>query len=509
MYALYEAGASLDQIGQRFGVSGQWVGRLFKQERLAIRRRGARAAEYPIEEMYRLYQTGTTLTQIGERFDLNRMRVGELFKEAGLAVRPRGAHSRKNTYPVQEMHEIYQGGTTLEEVAYKYSIAPYRLSALFREHGLAVRPRGTPSATYPVEEMYEVYEQGASLTGVGEHFGVSSQLVRRLFREHGLAVRGRGVLSAEYPVAEMYALYQRGATFREVGEKYGLRAHKVSELFSRAGLARRSASKPELSRAEIQARKREASPRVLEMYELYEHGATLEEIGDDFGITRERVRQLFKQAGLQTRTTSATAALKQAADHQRGEEIVDCFRQVKDAANVAQELDIPKNIVTSVLRERLSPREYRELVAGTTAGTAKRFADAELIGFLIEANAELGGTLTGTAYNVLARDRHTADGRAWPSKQMYAMRFGSWRDALITAQLDANPSSPVAGKGRFGQTQCIEALREAHLRFGKVPTRAEYERYWHGSRDSLPSSSTVRKVCGSWSEALRLAGLVE
>lgn len=37
------------------------------------------------------------------------------------------------------------------------------------------------------------------------------------------------------------------------------------------------------------------------MYALYQDGATLEEVGADYGITRERVRQLFKKAGLQTR----------------------------------------------------------------------------------------------------------------------------------------------------------------------------------------------------------------
>ncbi|MGH2832472.1 MAG: homing endonuclease associated repeat-containing protein, partial [Solirubrobacteraceae bacterium] len=287
-----------------------------------------------------------------------------------------------------------------------------------------------------------------------------------------------------------------------------LSAFTVSELFSRAGLPKRSDSKPALSVAEVEARKREASPRVVEMYELYEHGATLEEIGDDFGITRERVRQLFKAAGLQTRTISATATLKQAADQQRADEIVDCFRQIKDFAAVAQELDMPKNAVSKVVRERLSPREYRELTTVPKASPV-RFTDAELLGFLVEAHGELGGMLTGTAYNVLARNRRTTDGRLWPSKQTYALRFGSWRNALITAQLDANPSSAVAGKGRFGVQQCADALREAHLSLGAIPSRSEYEKHWRGTAGRLPSPSTVIKRCGSWTGALRIAELTD
>jgi len=38
------------------------------------------------------------------------------------------------------------------------------------------------------------------------------------------------------------------------------------------------------------------------MHALYRQGATLEEVGEQYGITRERVRQLFKEAGLATRS---------------------------------------------------------------------------------------------------------------------------------------------------------------------------------------------------------------
>jgi transposase len=460
--------------------------------------------------MYAMYQQGASLREVGERFGLHSPSVARLFREHGLAVRKRGTPPSKHpVVEIYEMYEMYERGATLEEVGYRYSIASPRLSALFREHGLAVRKRGTPPSEHPVAEMYEMYEQGASLRDVGERFGVSSQAVGKLFRKNGFAMRKRGVLSAEHPLAEMYAMYQSGASLREVGETYGLSAFNVSELFSRVGLPKRSDSKPELSADETQARKLHASPRVHEMYELYEHGATLEEIGDDFGITRERVRQLFKAAGLQTRTASATATLKQAADQQRADEIIDCFRQAKDLAAVAHELDIPKNVVTQVLGERLSPREYRELTATAKADPVKRFTDAELLGLLIEAQGELGGTLTGTAYNVLARNRRTADGRLWPTKQVHALRFGSWRNALITAQLDANPSSPMAGKGRFGQQRCADALRELHLSSGRVPSASEYEKYWHGTEGRLPSLSTVRKRCGSWTDALRIAGLID
>jgi DNA-directed RNA polymerase sigma subunit (sigma70/sigma32) len=38
------------------------------------------------------------------------------------------------------------------------------------------------------------------------------------------------------------------------------------------------------------------------MYSLYAQGSTLEEVGKLYGLTRERVRQLFKEADLPTRS---------------------------------------------------------------------------------------------------------------------------------------------------------------------------------------------------------------
>jgi DNA-binding CsgD family transcriptional regulator len=46
------------------------------------------------------------------------------------------------------------------------------------------------------------------------------------------------------------------------------------------------------------------------MYQAYLEGATLEQAGRDFGLTRERVRQLFKGAGLPTRSVAAAQRLR-------------------------------------------------------------------------------------------------------------------------------------------------------------------------------------------------------
>lgn len=123
-------------------------------------------------------------------------------------------------------------------------------------------------------------------------------------------------------VKEMYALYQQGATLEEVGEQYGISGSRVSQHFKAAGLNVRSPR-------EIAARNRRSGPtqRVADMYALYQDGATLEEVGKPYRITRERVRQLFKKAALNTRSHGQAGQLKRQTTSQTISLYIDEHRQ--------------------------------------------------------------------------------------------------------------------------------------------------------------------------------------
>jgi hypothetical protein len=247
-------------------------------------------------------------------------------------------------------------------------------------------------------------------------------------------------------------------------------------------------------------------PRVREMYELYGYGATLDEVGEDFGgLSRERVRQLFGRAGLRTRSAAATAALKREADRRRADEILAAFRRSKDVALVATELEIAKRTIIEVVRAQLSPEEYQAPRSRAPRTSTNRYSDQELIGFLRKASAALETTLSSHAYDSFARGRRTADGRPWPTKQTSELRFGSWRAAVIAAGLDAHPSSGASTRRRFTAQDCVQAVRAVSERLGREPSKEEYERHARSSAGRLPSATTVRVRCGSWSEALRMS----
>ena len=239
------------------------------------------------------------------------------------------------------------------------------------------------------------------------------------------------------------------------------------------------------------------------MYEVYRRGATLAEVASEFGVSRERVRQLFTASGFKVRSVAEAAALRQERDRLRADEIVGVFRRLRDVERVARKLDIPKSTVVEVLNERLTPSERR-------AGWKRQkryYSDAELIEFVRIASSELGGVLSATEYTAFTRGRKTADGRPWATNQTHSLRFGSWRNALQAAGLRANPPSAITGRRLFETEHCIDAIRATSRDLGKDPTAAEYDDCARKSGGALPSLATVRNRCGTWLDALRLAEL--
>lgn len=179
------------------------------------------------------------------------------------------------------------------------------MSKRFKRAGLATRSATQAAALKPkakvsrrpVQEMYRHYQEGATMGEVAKKFGISLTYVSQLFKKAGLKARTPVPGLNVYPVQEMYRAYRAGVSLDEVGDRFGVPASTVSQLFGRAGFKpfRREQHPPSKLKTGASA------SHVQDMYVLYEQGATLQEIGYRFGVTREYVRQLFKAAGLKTR----------------------------------------------------------------------------------------------------------------------------------------------------------------------------------------------------------------
>lgn len=101
MYALYERGSTLKEVGAKFGYSEKAMSARFKKAGLATRENVGRGSQtrprrhwengYPVDEMYAAYREGASLAQVGDRFGVSRSQLCKVFKAAGLETRSVGS----------------------------------------------------------------------------------------------------------------------------------------------------------------------------------------------------------------------------------------------------------------------------------------------------------------------------------------------------------------------------------------------------------------------------------
>jgi hypothetical protein len=252
----------------------------------------------------------------------------------------------------------------------------------------------------------------------------------------------------------------------------------------------------------VLAARRARADRAAPMYERYRGGETLREIGRSYGLTRERIRQILRDAGYPAPSAEDLLARRRTAETRPPEEVVDAYKRSGDAAEVARRLGLSASAVRRVLAARLGP-----LTAAYRARrpAASRIGDEELLGMLREAAGSAPGPLTIRAYDLYARAHTPRSARPWPGAQAVQVRFGSWVRALQAAGLRTNPSSPIAHRYRFDAEACVRAVRSMMDASGGVPTTMGYALAAAASGGGLPSVATVRHRLGSWSAALRAA----
>ncbi len=241
-------------------------------------------------------------------------------------------------------------------------------------------------------------------------------------------------------------------------------------------------------------------PRGQEMSARYLTGETLESIAVDFGLTRERVRQIVRDHG------QVSAADARAARQSQVVEKRDALR-VRAAAVVRQRPGLSPGQLADLLgvtKAELSvalDRETRVLLVREKHGNP-RWSDEDILECLRQAAAlHPGKPLTGHRYGTVKK----AVGGPTPVRIL--QRFGTWLAACEAAGVRAG-TAPRRGYTRaWSESELLGWVADYLAQPGMRGTYAGYDA-WARRTAGAPSAQTVRNRLGAWAAVKRAAAVL-
>lgn len=233
--------------------------------------------------------------------------------------------------------------------------------------------------------------------------------------------------------------------------------------------------------------------RNREMADLRSAGKSLEEIGAQYGVTRERVRQILEKIGGPSRQD--VKALRESIKSDKLEEVKSRalelvkFKPGLTISAVADQLE-----VSSIELSRILTNQELNLFAKPLRTGNFKWTDEEVVKVIQEA-ATLEFPLTVAAYAKLLEDGYLRG----PSAARISQRFRSWQAACDLAGVEAGKRTRPLDLSRWTN----EDLYAAVIHYLRLPqstgAAADYDS-WASGQDDVPSMGTLRNRLGPWNQ---------
>jgi hypothetical protein len=237
--------------------------------------------------------------------------------------------------------------------------------------------------------------------------------------------------------------------------------------------------------------------RARRMAVLRAQGRSLDEIAIDFGVSRERVRQILREHGAPDPEAVAAARRRRVEEDVEAHitELLALWRTGAAPGSAAVRLGLQvtacRNTIARVASD--ADRDARKMRLAADRAIAKTYSDDDIVDALTSIAEGLGRVPTAKEYGALAHDL------GYPSLPTVVNRMGRWTDAVRTAGLEPAHAPEHARARRWTVERCMTAMHTVVAELGEIPTVIAYDRHTAGRKD-LPSSATLRNRLGRWSQ---------
>ena len=198
-------------------------------------------------------------------------------------------------------------------------------------------------------------------------------------------------------------------------------------------------------------------PSTQKMFAAYQGGATLAQTGQQFGLSGERVRQIFRAAGLPVRSPSEARELRRRQQEDRERAMVERLREEGDINLVAGEFSVRPRRIREVTK-RMAPELLAPLGRAEPRVARGYWTREAIIDAIHSWTSTYGEPPRATDWRPATALRNGQPERAarfseglWPHASTVLKRFGRWNDAIYAAGYEPRMKRRRDGRRRARQ----------------------------------------------------------